>query len=78
MRQFVRYGSSPRGGQALILGSKITALLSGRYNVALDDVRSVAPAALRHRLLLNFEGLAEGIRTNNVIADLLEHVPERA
>ena len=78
VRQFVRYGSSPRGGQALILGSKITALLSGRYNVALDDVRSVAPAALRHRLLLNFEGLAEGIRTDDVIADLLEHVPERA
>jgi len=76
--QFVRYGSSPRGAQALILGAKITALLSGRYNVALDDVRSVAPAALRHRLLLNFEGLAEGVRTDDVIADLLKHVPERA
>jgi len=76
VRRYVRYGSSPRGAQALILGGKITALLSGRYNVAFDDVRAVAPAALRHRLLLNFEGLAEGIRPDDVIAALLEHVPE--
>ncbi len=76
VRRYVRYGSSPRGAQALILGGKITALLSGRYNVAFDDVRAVAPAALRHRLLLNFEGLAEGVRPDDVIAALLEHVPE--
>ncbi len=54
VRQYVRYGSSPRGGQALIVGSKIYALLEGRYNVSFDDVKAVAPAALRHRLLLNF------------------------
>ena len=77
VRQYVRYGSSPRGAQALILGAKITALLSGRYNVAFEDVRAVAPAALRHRLLLNFEGLAEGISTDAVIAELLESVPEQ-
>ena len=77
VRQYVRYGSSPRGAQALILGGKITALLSGRYNVAFDDIRAVAPAALRHRLLLNFEGLAEGISTDAIIADLLHHVPEQ-
>jgi len=77
VRQYVRYGSSPRGGQALILGAKITALLSGRYNVAFDDVRAVAPAALRHRLLLNFEGLAEGISADAIIADLFDHVPEK-
>ncbi|MBN1967667.1 MAG: MoxR family ATPase [Anaerolineae bacterium] len=77
VRRYVRYGSSPRGAQALIMGAKITALLSGRYNVAFDDVKAVAPAALRHRLLLNFEGLAEGISTDSVIADLLLSVPDR-
>ncbi len=75
VRRYVRYGASPRGAQALILGGKITALLSGRYNVAYEDIRAVAPAALRHRLLLNFEGLAEGIRPDTVIAELLESVP---
>jgi MoxR-like ATPase len=70
-RRYVRYGSSPRGGQAIVLGAKIRALLDGRYNVSYDDVMAVAPAALRHRLLLNFEGQAEGIQTDDVIADLL-------
>lgn len=73
VKQYVRYGSSPRGGQALVLGAKITALLAGRYNVSFDDVAAVAPAALRHRLILNFEGQAEGVRPDDVIADLLEH-----
>ena len=75
VRQFVRYGSSPRGGQALVLGAKIMALIAGRYNVAFDDVWAVAPAALRHRLLLNFEGQAEGIDPDAAIAELLESVP---
>jgi MoxR-like ATPase len=74
VNQYVRYGSSPRGGQALVLGAKITALLAGRYNVSFDDVTAVAPAALRHRLLLNFEGQAEGINTDGVVADLIEQV----
>ncbi|HSH03651.1 MAG TPA: MoxR family ATPase [Anaerolineae bacterium] len=76
VNQYLRYGSSPRGAQALVLGAKVTALLAGRYNVSFDDVRAVAPAALRHRLLLNFEGLAEGVNTDEVIADLLSHVPQ--
>ncbi len=75
VRRFVRYGSSPRGGQALVLGAKIMALLDGRYNVAFDDLRNIAPAALRHRLLLNFEGQAEGISTDSLISELLESVP---
>ena len=70
-RRYVRYGSSPRGGQAIVLGAKIRALLDGRYNVSYDDVTAVAPAALRHRLLLNFEGQAEGVQTDDVIADLV-------
>lgn len=76
VNQYVRYGSSPRGGQALVLGSKITALLAGRYNVSFDDITAVAPAALRHRLLLNFEGQAEGIQPDDVIADLIKNVSQ--
>jgi MoxR-like ATPase len=75
VKKYVRYGSSPRGGQALVLGSKVTALLAGRYNVAFEDIHSVAPAAFRHRLLLNFDGLAEGISTDAVIAELLKEMP---
>lgn len=74
INQYTRYGSSPRGAQALALGAKITALLAGRYNVSYDDVTAVAPAALRHRLLLNFEAQAEGIRTDDIIKNLLETV----
>jgi MoxR-like ATPase len=76
VKQFIRYGSSPRGAQALILGAKITALFAGRLNVAFEDVAAVAPAALRHRLLLNFEGQAEGVTTDDVVKELLEGVPE--
>ncbi|RPI92327.1 MAG: MoxR family ATPase [Chloroflexi bacterium] len=71
VRKYVRYGVSPRGGQALVLGGKVTALMAGRYNVAFEDIHAVAPAALRHRLLLNFDALAEGIRTDDVIDELL-------
>jgi MoxR-like ATPase len=71
----VRYGASPRGAQALVLGAKVTALLDGRYNVAFEDVQAVAYAALRHRIILNFEGQAEGVQPDAVIGDLLERVP---
>ena len=74
VNQYVRYGSSPRGAQALVLGAKITALLAGRYNVSFADVAAIAPASLRHRLLLNFEGQAEGVSTDDVVADLLANV----
>ena len=77
MRDYVRYGASPRGAQALIVGAKINALLDGRFNVSFDDVAAVAPAALRHRILLNFEGQAEGLRVDDLIADVLKHVPKR-
>lgn len=78
VRQYVRYGSSPRGAQGLVMGAKITALLAGRYNVSFADVQAVAPPTLRHRLLLNFEGQAEGISRDAVIADLLSSVPTEA
>ncbi|SRR5581483_5876615 len=77
VKRYVRYGSSPRGAQSLILGAKINALLAGRFNVSFDDVKAVAPAALRHRLLLNFEGQAEGITTDQVITELLGKVAQQ-
>jgi MoxR-like ATPase len=76
VKQFVRYGASPRGAQALVLGAKITALFAGRVNVAFEDIAAVAPAALRHRLLLNFEGQAEGVTTDDVVKELLNAVPQ--
>ncbi len=74
VRRYVRYGASPRGAQALIIGAKVNALLEGRFNVAFEDVQAVAPAALRHRLLLNFEGLAEGVSPDAIVKDLLAAV----
>jgi len=74
VRNFVRYGASPRGAQALIIGAKVNALLDGRFNVSFDDINAVARAALRHRLLLNFEGLAEGISTDTIIDTLVKSV----
>jgi MoxR-like ATPase len=76
VKRYVRYGGSPRGVQAMTLAAKIRALLDGRYAVSVDDIRYVAPPALRHRMLLNFEGEAEGIDTDHVIADILERTPE--
>jgi MoxR-like ATPase len=76
VQRYVRYGSSPRGAQALILGGKVTALLAGRYNVAFEDLRAIAPAALRHRILLNFEGQAEDVRPDDVVAEVVKEVAE--
>jgi MoxR-like ATPase len=76
VKNFVQYGASPRGAQALIIGAKINALLEGRFNVSFEDIACVAPAALRHRLLLNFEGQAEGISPDNVVADILKSLPK--
>ncbi len=74
VRQFVRYGSSPRGAQAVILAAKIHAILDHRFHVARDDIRAVAPNCLRHRILLNFEGQAEDIKTDSIIDDILKSV----
>jgi len=74
--KYVRYGSSPRGAQALVIGGKIRALLNNRLHVSCDDIRAVAYGALRHRVLLNFEGEAERIETDAVIKGILESTPE--
>ncbi|MCL4728935.1 MAG: MoxR family ATPase [Planctomycetes bacterium] len=76
VKQFVRVGSSPRGGQAIIRGAKMMALARGRYNVSADDIRECAFPALRHRMILNFEGEAEGVRADDVIAKVIAHVPD--
>ena len=75
-RRFVRYGSSPRGAQALILGAKIRAILDHRYHVAKEDLRVMAPAVLRHRLILNFEGQAEGVSPDVVVEEILKTVAQ--
>jgi MoxR-like ATPase len=76
--QYLRFGSSPRGGQTLILAAKVRAMIDGRFNVSFDDIEAVAFAALRHRLILNFEAEAEGITTDHVIAQVLRDVPRNA
>jgi MoxR-like ATPase len=73
--QYLRFGSSPRGGQTLILAGKVRALIEGRFNVSFDDIEAVAFAAMRHRLILNFEAEAEGLTTDHVIAQILRDVP---
>ena len=73
-RRFVRYGASPRGAQALILGAKVRALSEGRYNVSAEDLKALAAPALRHRVILNFEGEAEGIDVDNLVAQIIEGV----
>jgi MoxR-like ATPase len=75
-KKYVRYGASPRGAQACLLGAKIRALLDGRYAVSTDDVRNVAKPTLRHRLILNFEGEAEGIDPDTVIEAILAETAE--
>lgn len=74
VKQYVRYGSSPRGAQALILGAKVRALLDGRYNIAFEDINQVAHHALRHRMILNFEGEAEGIEADEIVDVVLRDI----
>jgi MoxR-like ATPase len=74
VRQYVRYGGSPRGAQALVAAGKILALMDGRFNVSVDDIRAAALPALRHRVILNFEGEAEGITTEAVVRSILDEV----
>jgi MoxR-like ATPase len=71
-RRFVRYGASPRGAQALVLGAKVRALAEGRYNVSAEDLRALAAPALRHRIILNFEGEAEGVDVDTLITQIVD------
>ena len=78
VRRYVRYGSSPRGAQALLLTAKVRALLAGRFNVAFADVATGLLPCLRHRLILNFEGEAEQVATDTVLDAVAEAVPREA
>ena len=73
--KFLRFGSSPRGAQSLLLGAKVRALTEGRFNVSFDDINAVALPALRHRLIVNFEAEAEGITTDHILDKILSEVP---
>ncbi len=76
--QYLRFGSSPRGAQCLILGGKVRAITQGRFNVSFEDIQAVAAASLRHRLILNFEAEAEGVTTDHIITQILQDVPKNA
>ncbi len=75
VKQFSRFGASPRAAQAMVLGAKVRALLDGRANVSTDDVKAVLLPAVRHRVLLNFEGQAEGVTTDMIVEDIQKSVP---
>jgi len=76
--RFLRFGSSPRGGQALLLAGKVRALVQGRHNVGYEDLEAAVLPAFRHRLILNFDAEAEGMTTDALIAEVLRHVPRDA
>ncbi len=71
VREYVRYGASPRGAQALVLAAKVIALLKGRYNVAFEDIKEVAVPALRHRIILNLKGEVEGVDPDDIVMNIL-------
>jgi MoxR-like ATPase len=75
VRRYVRLGASPRGLLAVVLAAKVLALFAGRINVSFDDLAAAAPSALRHRILLNFEGEAEGIDVEALIAEVVRETP---
>lgn len=78
VNKFVRIGASPRAAQSLVLGAKCRALVAGRVNVSTDDIKAVALPALRHRVMLNFEGEAEGLTTDAVVKALVDTLPVQA
>ena len=77
VRKYVRFGSSPRGAQALLLAAKVNGMRDGRFNVSFEDIRAAAFMALRHRILVNFEAEADGIVSDQIIQAIIEHVGTR-
>ncbi len=75
--RYIRYGASPRGAQALVVSAKVCAVLDGRFSVSVEDLKRVVKATLRHRIIRNFEGEAEGVSTDAILDELLAAVPER-
>jgi len=77
-RKYIRVGASPRGGQAMVVAGKVRAILDGRFTVSADDIRAVAHPALRHRIIRNFEGEAEGVSTDSILDDVIRVTKENA
>jgi len=77
VKKYVQFGASPRGVQGLVMAGKAFALLDGRYNVSRDDIRAVAKQTLRHRLVLNIKGEAEGLDTDTIITEIIAAMPEK-
>ena len=75
-KKYFRYGASPRGAQALVLGGKVHALLNGRAEVTVADVQSVVLPALRHRVILNFEGEAERVDPDMILSAIIKDTPQ--
>src|SRR5262249_47748454 len=73
-KQFLRFGASPRAAQSLVLGAKVAALLDARAHVSVDDIKKVMLPAMRHRILLNFEGQAEGMTTDMILNDIIDNL----
>ncbi len=76
VKRYVRWGSSPRGAQSIVLAAKAAAMIDGRPHVTAEDIRWAAPAALRHRLILGYEATAEGVGTDAIIDEVIHSVPE--
>ncbi|MCB1238023.1 MAG: AAA family ATPase, partial [Verrucomicrobiae bacterium] len=74
VKKYVRHGSSPRGAQAILAAARVRALLDGRYHVAREDIDHMAVPALRHRLILSFEGEAEGKRADEIVREAVSAV----
>ncbi|HYM09290.1 MAG TPA: MoxR family ATPase [Bryobacterales bacterium] len=73
--KYIRYGSSPRGAQALVQSARVMALMRGRWNVSLDDLRELALPCMRHRIILNFDAHAEGKTTDSLLTEILSAIP---
>ena len=77
-RKYVRYGSSPRGAQALVECGRVLALLRGRFHLSIDDIKELAPSVLRHRIILNFDAHADGKTPDSILADIISGVKAAA
>jgi MoxR-like ATPase len=78
VKNYVRWGASPRAAQALVTAGRVRALTRGRAHVSLDDIRYFADEVLRHRIILNYDGQAENVDVGRLIAEIVAHVPEEA
>ena len=76
-RKYIRYGSSPRGAQALVECGRVRALMRGRFHLSLEDIRAVAPAVLRHRIILNFDAHADGQTPETVLSGIVQGVTNK-